>query len=189
LSIGNPQAMSDLWASASGVVCQCEPVWRPVSFGRQCDKVRPVAAGIHWVGLAETSGAYDWPRLPSTVCGLTRDHLLSPPHTATTPTTSPWPSCSVAHRWECFEADTLHPQITSVIEAGSPIYINGTLSTNTLTFTPQLTSPPPILVLQTLGVAKCLINYPGQPAQDDLLPTRLPDKAEPKEAHGKASGR
>jgi len=32
--------------------------------------------------------------------------------------------------------------------------------------------------IQTLGVAKCLINYAGQPAQDDLLTTHLPDKGE-----------
>jgi hypothetical protein len=45
------------------------------------------------------------------------------------------------------------------------------------------------LGIETLGVAKCLVNYAGQPAQDDLLPTRLLDKANPKKAHGKVSGR
>ena len=32
-------------------------------------------------------------------------------------------------------------------------------------------------------------HYAGQPTQDYLLPTRLPDKARPKKDHGKASGR
>jgi hypothetical protein len=45
------------------------------------------------------------------------------------------------------------------------------------------------LGIQTLGVAKFLVNYAGQPAQDDLLPTRLPDKAKPKKAYCKAFGR
>lgn len=33
VSIGNSQAMSELWASGSGVVCQCELIWRPVHLG------------------------------------------------------------------------------------------------------------------------------------------------------------
>ena len=42
---------------------------------------------------------------------------------------------------------------------------------------------------------RSLVGYAGQLAQDDLLPTRLPDKvqkpkwAKPRKTHGKASGR
>lgn len=48
---------------------------------------------------------------------------------------------------------------------------------------------------QLVRTNRALVDYAGQLAQDDLLPTRLPDKiqkpkwAKPRKTHGKASGR
>jgi hypothetical protein len=43
--------------------------------------------------------------------------------------------------------------------------------------------------LEPVKTNTALVDYAGQLAQDDLLPTRLPDKAKHKKPHGKASGR
>jgi hypothetical protein len=54
---------------------------------------------------------------------------------------------------------------------------------------------PGYVLLELMKTNKVLLGFAGQVAEDDLLPTRLPDKvkkpkwAKPRKSHGKASTR